>query len=156
MDAVAREAGVGKGTLYRRFGDRAGLARSVCEERERALQDELIRGAPPIGPGAPALDRLRAFGHAYLDVIDCVAPLLALAESPLGVDGGPYWFYHLHVRLLLEEAAPDCDADLLAHTLLATLGAATHLALRDGRGIGLDRRKAAWDRLVCGCVSSTG
>ena len=29
MDAVAAEAGVGKGTLFRRFGDRAGLARAV-------------------------------------------------------------------------------------------------------------------------------
>lgn len=26
MDAVAAEAGVGKGTLFRRFGDKAGLA----------------------------------------------------------------------------------------------------------------------------------
>jgi AcrR family transcriptional regulator len=153
MDAVARGAGVGKGTLYRRFGDRAGLARSVFEERERALQDQLIRGAAPLGPGAPPLERLRAFGHAYLDFLACVAPLLALAEVSLPAGGGPYGFYHLHLRLLLEEAAPECDAELLSHTLLATLGASKHVALRDGHGIDLARRKAMWDRLVCGCVS---
>jgi AcrR family transcriptional regulator len=149
MDAVAREAGVGKGTLYRRFGDRAGLARSVCEERERALQDELIRGAPPLGPGASAIERLRAFGHAYLELLEGAAPLLDLAETAVPLDGGPYCFYHLHVRLLLEEASPGCDADLLSHALLATLGAGVHVAL-DARGFDLARRKAGWDRLVAG------
>ena len=36
MDAVAAAAGVGKGTLFRRFGDRAGLVQAVLSERERA------------------------------------------------------------------------------------------------------------------------
>ena len=39
MDAVAAAAGVGKGTLFRRFGDRAGLARAVISEYETELQD---------------------------------------------------------------------------------------------------------------------
>ena len=151
MEAVAREAGVGKGTLYRRFGDRAGLARSVFEERERALQEELIRGPAPLGPGAPAIDRLRAFGHAYLDFLDCVAPMLALAELSLAAGDGPYGFYHLHVRVLLQEAAPDGDAELLAHMLLATLSAAKHVTLRERHGIDLARRKDVWDQLVRGC-----
>ena len=62
MEAVAAEAGVGKGTLFRRFGDRAGLARAVISEHEIELQEQLIRGAPPLGPGAPragAPDRVR-------------------------------------------------------------------------------------------------
>src|SRR6266571_458096 len=33
MDAVAKAAGVGKGTLFRRFGDRAGLAVALLGER---------------------------------------------------------------------------------------------------------------------------
>ena len=32
MDAVAAAAGVGKGTLFRRFGDRAGLVRAVISD----------------------------------------------------------------------------------------------------------------------------
>src|SRR5262245_47222458 len=42
MDAVAAEAGVGKGTLFRRFGDKAGLAAALLDERERELQDAII------------------------------------------------------------------------------------------------------------------
>ena len=53
MDRVAEEAGVGKGTLYRRFGDRSGLALALLDARERELQEELIRGPAPLGPGAP-------------------------------------------------------------------------------------------------------
>src|SRR4051794_15516530 len=64
MDDVAAEAGVGKGTLYRRFGDRSSLLRALIEEPEKAFQDELIRGLPPLGPGAPPRERLHAFGDA--------------------------------------------------------------------------------------------
>ncbi|MDX6646530.1 MAG: hypothetical protein QOK40_2257, partial [Miltoncostaeaceae bacterium] len=53
MDAIAEAACMGKGTLYRRFGDRAGLALALLDERERRLQESILRGPPPLGPGAP-------------------------------------------------------------------------------------------------------
>ena len=62
MDEIAEAAGVGKGTLFRRFGSRAALALAVLSEEEQDLQESLIRGTPPLGPGAPAVrapDRLR-------------------------------------------------------------------------------------------------
>ncbi len=80
MDEIAEAAGVGKGTLFRRFGSRAALARAVLSERERALQEEFIRGEPPLGPGAPPRERLVAFGEAVLDLLDAHAELLAAAE----------------------------------------------------------------------------
>src|SRR4051794_5631371 len=76
MDQVAAAAGVGKGTLFRRFGDRASLARAVLSEHEAPLQDRLIRGEPPVGPGAPARERLVAFGRAYLDFLEAHADTL--------------------------------------------------------------------------------
>src|ERR687883_183376 len=76
MDAVAAAAGVGKGTLFRRFGDRASLARSVLSERERRLQDALIRGPAPVGPGAAPAERLSAFGSAYLEFLERNSGLL--------------------------------------------------------------------------------
>src|SRR4029077_13673359 len=76
MDAIAAEAGVGKGTLFRRFGDRASLVRAVIGDRERLFQDELIRGAAPLGPGAPPCERLIAFGAGMLDLLEEHADLL--------------------------------------------------------------------------------
>ncbi|MDO9354397.1 MAG: TetR/AcrR family transcriptional regulator, partial [Solirubrobacteraceae bacterium] len=51
MEGVAEEAGVGKGTVFRRFGDRSSLLRALLDEEERRLQDAVIAGPPPLGPG---------------------------------------------------------------------------------------------------------
>ena len=70
MDDVARAACVGTGTLYRRFGDRAGLALALLDDHTRAFQDALIAGPAPLGPGVPAAERLHAFGDGYLDLLE--------------------------------------------------------------------------------------
>ena len=95
MDDVAREAGVGVGTLYRRFTDRAGLQLALLGERERLFQDELLHGEPPLGPGAPASARLHAFGHRYLEFLDGHAELLndAFSSRPATRFDGPYALY---------------------------------------------------------------
>src|SRR3954469_21117824 len=66
MDAVAAAAKVGKGTVFRRFGDRTGLLMALLDHSGQKLQADLMGGPPPLGPGAPPLDRLRAFGVALL------------------------------------------------------------------------------------------
>ncbi len=50
MDDVAAAAGVGKGTVFRRFGDRAGLLRAVFDERIATLTEAIETGPPPLGP----------------------------------------------------------------------------------------------------------
>ena len=136
MDAVAAAAGVGKGTLFRRFGDRAGLARAIISEAEAQLQDDLIRGAPPLGPGAPARMRLEAFGRAYLEFLERHGDTLLAAEfgSPDSrLASAPYAFYRTHVTLLLRDAGCGDRADYLADVVLAPLAASTfryHRALR--------------------------
>ena len=64
MDALAERAGVGKGTVYRRFRTRAGIFHALLDDNERDFQQQVLSGAPPLGPGAPALDRLVAYGRA--------------------------------------------------------------------------------------------
>ncbi|MFF2629814.1 TetR/AcrR family transcriptional regulator [Kitasatospora griseola] len=67
MDQAATAAGVGKGTLFRRSGDRSGLAVALLDARERELQEGILHGPPPLGPGGPAQERAVAFVAAYLD-----------------------------------------------------------------------------------------
>ncbi|HKE81894.1 MAG TPA: helix-turn-helix domain-containing protein [Solirubrobacteraceae bacterium] len=141
MDAIAAEAGVGKGTLFRRFGDRASLARSVLEAHERELQEGLIRGPAPLGPGAPPAERLAAFGRAYLAFLERHSDLILAAEfgSPgLRLVSPPYAFYRTHVTLLLLQAGAAEAADYLADVLLAPLSAATFRYHRDVRGLSVD------------------
>ena len=134
MDAVAAAAGVGKGTVFRRFGDKAGLAVALLDDRERALQEAILFGPAPLGPGtsgdgvAPG-ERLAAFVDAYLDYALDHLDLLRMSETAsLGARYriGAYRFWHRHVALLLAAARPDADAVALAHAVLAPL-AAEHL-----------------------------
>ena len=125
MDAVAAAAGVGKGTLFRRFGDKAGLAVALLDEQERKVQQAILFGPAPLGPdGDPTpRERLRAFVDAYLDYLLAHLDLVRMSET--GAPGaryriGAYRLWHRHVSLLLAGRA-DPDAD--AHTLLAALSA---------------------------------
>src|SRR4051812_13633892 len=77
LDQVAAAAGVGKGTLFRRFGDKSGLAVALLDNRESVLQEAILHGPPPLGPGAGPAERLTAFTDAYLDYL---LPHLALVR----------------------------------------------------------------------------
>ncbi len=144
MHDVAREAEVGVGTLYRRFGDRSGLALALLDEAERAFQDRILRGTPPLGPGAPPADRLRAFGVEYLAFVDENVEMLAAAQGLFPPMGGPWAVYRTHVRLLLELLAPRLDTEYATEALISTLVAPVHVHLRRGRGWPLDRLQAGW------------
>ncbi len=149
MDGLACEAGVGKGTLFRRFGDRAGLFHALLDETERRLQEGFIRGAAPLGPGAPPAERLVAFGHALLSLTEERGELLLAAEPldrELRYRSSVYGAYKAHVTSLLAELAPD-DDEYLAEALLAALmpGLVLH-QLRSGRS--LEQLHESWRRLV--------
>ena len=151
MDAIATEACVGKGTLFRRFGDRAGLALALVDERERAFQDACIRGEPPLGPGVEPVERLVAFGRGLMAHLELNGELIAEAE--LGAPGtrersAPYAFYHAHVMRLIREIDGDCDADYFADALLAGVRAGLFLHLRREREMDLDRLADGWEALV--------
>jgi AcrR family transcriptional regulator len=149
MDDVAEAAGVGKGTLFRRFGSRASLAAAVLSERERSFQEAVIRGEPPLGPGAPPVERLIAFGESMLDTLEAHSELLIAAETgPARYTHPAYAVHRLHVTLLLAEGQPGCDAELLADSLLSALGAELFVYLRRVREMPLDRLKDGWRALV--------
>src|SRR5262245_11339177 len=69
MEQIALAAGVGKGTLYRRYPDVASIAQALLDEHERALQDRLLRGPPPLGPGAQPAERLAAFYRSMVQLL---------------------------------------------------------------------------------------
>jgi len=124
MDALAERAGLGKGTVFRRFGTRAGIFQALLDDDERAFQEQVLSGPPPLGPGAPPLDRLIAYGRARAEfliehreiaraALDGSQPVPAGAQTPIS---------QMHIRILLAQIPlGPADLDILAMQLTAAL-----------------------------------
>ncbi|MGC5565961.1 TetR/AcrR family transcriptional regulator [Streptomyces sp. FR-108] len=150
MEAVAVAAAVGKGTVFRRFGDRTGLLMALLDHSAKQLQAAFLSGPPPLGPGAPPVERLRAFGSAVLrqsaEQLDLL--LAAQPEPARRFSFPPQRFLTGHVTLLLRQAAPDADCALLAQTLMGYLDPALIHHLTKECGMPLERLEAGWNDLV--------
>jgi AcrR family transcriptional regulator len=123
MERVAAEAGVGKGTVFRRFESREGLMGALLDHRETAWQASVISGPPPLGPGAEPWDRLLAFGRSRLETTLLNADLSRAAGRAGSRSFAAYSFAVMHVRYLLAELRVGGDLPLLAVALLAPLEA---------------------------------
>ena len=154
MDDIAAAAGVGKGTVFRRFGSRAGLMMVLLDEDEKASQEAFLFGPPPLGPDAPPLDRLLAFGRERLDFAHKHQSLLSAANrDPETRYSAPAMVQHTHVRLLLATAGTTGDLDAQTDALLALLDVDyVHHQLTD-RGETLESLGDKWESLarkLCG------
>lgn len=171
MDDIAAAAGVGKGTLFRRFGDRTGLIRAVFEARIEPLRHAVEEGPAPLGPSAAPRERVPALLDALLRFkLEHRHLSLALEEAGSGspYEGASYAWWHGVLRETLErlpdaaagaggEGAAACDADgstaagpagdcdFTAHALLAATRAdlVEHLAGQDGMTPGRMRARLA-------------
>jgi AcrR family transcriptional regulator len=125
LDDVVAAAGVGKGTLFRRFGDKAGLAVALLDEQERELQAAILAGPPPLGPGAGPSARLAAFVGRYVSYVGGNLELVAMSQtaSPgARLRTGSHQFWRQHCAYLLASAGAP-DPGLRADLLLAGLTA---------------------------------
>lgn len=151
MDDIAKAAGVGRGTLYRRYPDVGSIAVALLDDHEKALQEQLLRGEPPLGPGAPPAERLTAFYAAMLELLDTHAHLVLGAETGgARFRTGAYQFWAVHVRTLLT-AAGVAEPDALVDTLLAPLAAEVYRYQRE-RGLGTEQIAAGLARLAHGVL----
>ncbi|MFF0816409.1 helix-turn-helix domain-containing protein [Rhodococcus sp. NPDC003318] len=150
MEAVATRAGVGKGTVFRRFGSRSGLMHALLDHTERELQDAFMYGPPPLGPGAGPIDRLVAYGRARLGMVEVQGDVLRAVEvSPELRFGGPARQVSLtHVVTLLRAAGTTGDLSLLAQSLLAPLEATLVLHQVRDLHMPIERIADAWEDLA--------
>ncbi|WP_193433411.1 TetR/AcrR family transcriptional regulator [Streptomyces fodineus] len=150
MEAVAAAAQVGKGTVFRRFGDRTGLLMALLDHSDRKLQADFLGGPPPLGPGAPPLERLRAFGVAvlyrYAEQLDLL--LAAQTEPTRRLSHPAVGALRTHVTMLLRQIVPGADCELLSQTLLASLDPAVIHYQTRRCGMPMQRLEAGWIDLV--------
>jgi AcrR family transcriptional regulator len=155
MDGLAERAGLGKGTVFRRFGTRAGIFRALLDDDERTFQQQVLSGSPPLGPGADPRDRLIAYGRAragfmvsHRDIaraaLDCSQPIPVGRQAPMS---------QIHIRVLLAQLRlGPVDLDMLATQLAAALDGPVLLYLSSGEladAAEVEHRIAqAWQDLV--------
>lgn len=155
MGRLAERAGVGKGTVFRRFGSRAGLMMTLLSDAEAAFQGRFISGPPPLGPGAPPLDRLVAFGAERIAYVLEFGELARAADESahnrFDVPAAVLW--HRHIEMLLRAAGVSADPWLMAMSLSATLDPERLLHAVQVHHVDPDRLAKSWRDLVARVVS---
>jgi AcrR family transcriptional regulator len=156
MDALAERARLGKGTVFRRFGTRAGIFQALLDDDERGFQLQVLSGPPPLGPGAGAVDRLVAYGRArtafMIEHRDIARATLDGSHPPPA--GGRTPMSQVHIRMLLGQLdLGRADLDMLAIQLAAALDGPVLLSLSagdlaDDSGGAAARIGQAWQDLV--------
>ncbi|TIC80794.1 TetR/AcrR family transcriptional regulator [Nocardioides sp. GY 10127] len=144
MECLAARAGVGKGTVFRRFGSREGLMAQVLDVSERDWQASVLAGPAPLGPGAPPWERLVAFGESRLRTTLLHADLIRAADAHGARSVAAASFMTLHVRHLLTELGVQGDLPLLATALLAPLEVPVLVQQVDVEHLPVERLVAAW------------
>ena len=135
MDGLAERAGLGKGTVFRRFGTRAGIFQALLDDDEQAFQQLVLSGPPPLGPGAAPLERLIAYGRARACFIvrHCEIARAALDGSQPVPAGSRTPMSQIHIRVLLGQLRLSAvDLDMLTVQLAAALDGPVLLYLSSG------------------------
>ena len=154
LDAVAAAAEVGKGTIFRRFGDRSGLFEALLSDHLAAFQEAFLFGPPPLGPGATPIERLRAFFDGFLELQDGHLELtIALEKEKWRGPIGGYLVLSMHVENLLREVSSDIDAATTAQLLMNAAGVNVVRYLRRDIGVSLASIKDAMHPLLDGLSS---
>lgn len=151
MAEIAEAAGVGKGTLYRRFAGKAELCLALLDSQMSEFQAEsLARFRRQTAEGTPYLTQLADFLEALVAFTEIHAPLLSEVErggllrvdAPLNV---PHFWQFMTVSALLRAAARrgelvnGLDLDYVGEALLAPLQIDIFRYQRDARGYSLER-----------------
>ena len=159
MHQIAQEAGIGQGTLYRRY-EHPGeiyteLLRTSMEHSIHSMESEFGSASSAIS----SLDQLRALIERILQFLDEDAELLSNISSMYAgkKDFLPYkrpimarlrgLIQHLLERVVKEEAAEGVDITLYTHFLMSALAPEQYLHHRDELGYSKERYLAGFCRL---------
>ncbi|MUM17830.1 TetR/AcrR family transcriptional regulator [Mycobacterium sp. CBMA271] len=150
MDAVANAAGVGKGTLFRRFGSRTGLLLALLDHEEHIEQQAFMFGPPPLGPDAPPLTRLIAFGRARLSFLERHLDLARATTTDTDAwhRAPATMLVRTHIRALLTQLECTGDLDAQTHALMSIIEPGYVHFATNANSQSLDQLGDAWEGLT--------
>lgn len=162
MADIAEEAGVGKGTLYRRFANKAELCMALLDTQLQEFQETMLaRMRAQTAEGVSYREQLDQFIDSLVYFTEIHAPLLCeVQRSDLAAEGPnlnrPHYWLHMTIRGLLQKAVQarelptHLDVDYLAEAILSPLRTEVFAFQRVTRGFSLERISAGLRSLVGG------
>jgi AcrR family transcriptional regulator len=162
MQEIARVAGVGQGTLYRRYPHKGALCQALLDESMYAFYHDLATLSTGEDASPSALAQLDAFFTRLIALNEQNSALLSAMMDAASGERRNEWYecpiyrwLHQAVAALLRRAVdaqeiPPLDIDCTADALLAPCDIEVYLFQRHSRGFTPERIAAGLRRLVVG------
>ncbi|WP_162462937.1 TetR/AcrR family transcriptional regulator [Paenibacillus psychroresistens] len=145
MHQIAKSAGIGQGTLYRRYAHKGELCQDLMKESCDHLCDEILQYLDN-NQQQPAKERLTTLLEIFLNFIESHSHWLVSIQAPtcegrqtLMYQSPLYSFMHNTISQLFNEVEPKvngavADGAFRADTLIASINPELYLFMRHERG----------------------
>ena len=160
MADVAQVAGVGKGTLYRRFANKGELCLALMDAQMTAFQERMLAQMRRMSAaGATNIEQLDQFLDALVTFTETHQPLLCEVQREGLFQSNtehtlPHFWQYMTVNALLRRAqttgeiASDLDIDYVSDAILSPIKIDIFRFQREVRGFSLERISSGLRSLV--------